>query len=689
MNRPFAFLGFSFLLGLMVAFFISQGFAILISLLLLCVFIVLLILKKRIAEFNIVLIGFSLSSFVLFGYNYLFVDFYESYEYQTVTLKAILGDVISESDFSITYSAEVFEINGEEVSAFKIKLNSAFQFVYDVGDSFEGTVSFSESDDSTMFSLKKSMISDGYFLYGKVDLTDNYSLTTNNYTDIIYSFRRCIINKANEIFSDDIADLMIAMLVGDNSKISDDGYKDFLYAGVSHIIVVSGMHLSVVFLFLSVFLRKMRLPFLVVYFLLIPTIIFYMLVCGLGKSVLRSGIMFIGVLIGKSLGERCDSLNFLGLSVLLICLFSPYSAVDLGFLMSVSATGGIIFLSPKISQKILKNMSKTFYKAKKFVVDILAVSVSAYLFVFPILLLFNSYINPVSIVSACVLTVPTSIFLVLGILCCSLAFVPFLGNLCVMLAVFVKIIGKFIIDFCSVMAIFGRNSISLYEENAEILCIVFLCTVAVLSFYKISKKVKIMSIILAFLVTISLYVNLFFQSEKLRIVTADAGYGLFVMMMKEGKTWILSSDGYSSYAISSLFAEYAVQEIEYMDMDSESPSSVARYILDNYQVAEISSDSECELCENLTIYPIIENEIIKICYEDTVIVLDKIASGQLDFCCDFLIDCTHNSEILADLTLSCTDTLGEYEYEHTYIVQEENPITFTIEENEIQVRGSY
>ena len=70
----------------------------------------------------------------------------------------------------------------------------------------------------------------------------------------------------------------------------------------------------------------------------------FMAVTCFQASVCRSGVMCLVVLAGDLLSRRADSLNSLGIAVLLLGLENAYAAADIGLLLSFSATLGLILL---------------------------------------------------------------------------------------------------------------------------------------------------------------------------------------------------------------------------------------------------------------------------------------------------------------------------------------------------------
>jgi competence protein ComEC len=140
--------------------------------------------------------------------------------------------------------------------------------------------------------------------------------------------------------------LAAGILVGGDEVMSDTGVKAFRSAGLAHVVAASGYNVAVVasgtLTLLTVILgRGLGMWFVLLF------IILYVFVAGGSASVIRAGIMAILVVIGQIWGRKTDGLWILGISSLLMLLVKPEWFGDIGFQLSVAATGGIILTGGK------------------------------------------------------------------------------------------------------------------------------------------------------------------------------------------------------------------------------------------------------------------------------------------------------------------------------------------------------
>lgn len=85
--------------------------------------------------------------------------------------------------------------------------------------------------------------------------------------------------------------LAVALLLGDRSGLSAESSAAFSKIGITHIVCVSGFHLSLWSMLILKILRKTRMPRRLAYALAMVGTVGFMLLAGLTYSVMRSGIM--------------------------------------------------------------------------------------------------------------------------------------------------------------------------------------------------------------------------------------------------------------------------------------------------------------------------------------------------------------------------------------------------------------
>ena len=175
------------------------------------------------------------------------------------------------------------------------------------------------------------------------------------------------------------------------------------------------------FLFLFKLLRLKREIY---YILTMLSLIFLMVLTGSSASVVRATIMCIIFLTGKLLGRPVDAYNSLGTAALIILAINPKDLFDIGFQLSFIAVGSMVYFMPKLTQFIKKDWN--FY-IKKYLLEPLAISISATLGTFPLIMYYFSMVTPIAVISN-ILIVPLMFILMIGGLCfIALGWIPFMG----------------------------------------------------------------------------------------------------------------------------------------------------------------------------------------------------------------------------------------------------------------------
>ena len=147
------------------------------------------------------------------------------------------------------------------------------------------------------------------------------------------------------------AGILCAVLVGDRSLLTEDTVQNFRRAGLSHLLVVSGMHLCLAAalakaLFSRFSERKRCLSVcLFVWCCAVLT--------GFGVSVVRAAIMVTSAESAVLFRRRGDTPTALSLAGILIVLVSPGAVTSASFLLSFSSVLGIALFSDRIGNALV------------------------------------------------------------------------------------------------------------------------------------------------------------------------------------------------------------------------------------------------------------------------------------------------------------------------------------------------
>lgn len=150
----------------------------------------------------------------------------------------------------------------------------------------------------------------------------------------------------SEAVGGDEGALASAMLLGDRSGIDDAVSRNFSRAGISHLLALSGLHLSVIAGGAALILSRFRLPRSVRILLMSAFLIFYLFLTGLRFSAIRSAVMLFVLYAAYYGGADGDGVSSVFLAATVILIESPYAVINIGFILSFAATLGITLLLP-------------------------------------------------------------------------------------------------------------------------------------------------------------------------------------------------------------------------------------------------------------------------------------------------------------------------------------------------------
>ncbi len=141
-------------------------------------------------------------------------------------------------------------------------------------------------------------------------------------------------------------DFLAGICLGETDALSDAITADFQESGLSHLLVVSGLHMTVLAGAVHQLTRLLKIKRRFTLVITLMCIWLFMLMVGFTYSVIRAAVMLHILLIGQTLRVRADARTSLATALSLIMLQNPYAVRDVGFLLSFAATLGLIVFSP-------------------------------------------------------------------------------------------------------------------------------------------------------------------------------------------------------------------------------------------------------------------------------------------------------------------------------------------------------
>lgn len=192
--------------------------------------------------------------------------------------------------------------------------------------------------------------------------------------------RRGVGRQIEGLFSPDTGGFAQALLLGEKAGLSYSQRNELSLAGMSHIVAVSGMHLSILFaLVYALTLRQRVLSAL----LGIPVAFFFAAVAGFTPSVTRAAVMLSLSLLARLCRREYDPPSALAFAVLVLLLGNPLTAASASFQLSVGAVAGILCFSSRLYAWMTRGLGKGRGFGRRVWASSVAVSLGATVFTAP------------------------------------------------------------------------------------------------------------------------------------------------------------------------------------------------------------------------------------------------------------------------------------------------------------------
>ncbi|MEA4815689.1 MAG: ComEC/Rec2 family competence protein [Lachnospiraceae bacterium] len=345
MKRPLCFLSISLILGVLAREYISSIYFLAFFLIAVFTFSYVLMLKTGCKEALMLPAAFALG-LIIMG-NSINTVHQDIRYFGEVHAEAVVERV------SKSYSGEKIIVNVKNVAIAGDVFNTDFKTVVYTQNTYNG-----ESGDIVefkgVFTLPDEKTESGfnekqYLGIRNIDYkvyTDSLIPTGKREDGIKYfllGLRDSVMDVYDNIMPQEEAGILKAIIAGDKSYMSKDMLSLFRNAGLSHILAVSGLHVSIftvsLFWVLNEILNigKRKAAFIVSLF-----VICYTIIVGGSPSCMRAAVSSIIALFGIIIFKESDALNSLSIGIIILIILNPLVVHDIGFQMSFIATFFII-----------------------------------------------------------------------------------------------------------------------------------------------------------------------------------------------------------------------------------------------------------------------------------------------------------------------------------------------------------
>lgn len=375
-------------------------------------------------------------------------------------------------------------------------------------------------------------------------------------------WRQTLLTRIASIFPRDAAPFAKALLLGDREDISYEINTAFKVSGISHIIAVSGLHVSILFGLIYTLMAKRRVLSCLIG---IPILLLFAAVVGFTPSVTRACVMQSLMLIAMTFDHEYDAKTALAFAVLVMLIANPMAILSVSLQLSVGSVLGILLFSERVRNRLLPKQDKKAKSKKKFSVRLrywfassVSITLSAMVFTTPLVAYYFGCVSVIGVVTN-LLTLWVISFIFHGIIL-ALAVSLFSITLASWLGFVIAIPVRYVLsvaDVLSKLPMAAVYTVSIYVViwliGTYILFVIFLLE-------KKKRPVLLMccSVILLLLSQIAAWTEPW--HDHCRVTVLNVGQGQSILLQADGKNFLVDCGGDDSELAADAAAEMLLSQ---------------------------------------------------------------------------------------------------------------------------------
>ncbi|MDR1254012.1 MAG: ComEC/Rec2 family competence protein [Oscillospiraceae bacterium] len=571
LTRPFVIIGFSYLSGQLFAIYFGAGVAMIATMLGFCVFLSSLLVESTRCKRVIPIVLLSFISAVGI-YSFSFCNCFDQVK-RFIGKDAIISGTICELPYE-AYGKHYYVVTADSIGnedcakPIKIRISSEEAIFADVYDRIKTRVRLFEPENKKGFSPKIRYASKGILMLGFLNDYENTTVTPGSERPLYYWALKCktaMMQSIRILLPEKYASLADGILFGDKSGLDDQVKTAFTDSGIYHLFAVSGAHMAIIAQFLFLALKFLKIK---KWAALGATIgIFgFMLITGFAPAVARSGIMSIIYMLGIFFNKKSDSLNSLGFAVFLLTALNPFAAGDIGFLLSVSATLGIILLSKHIEKFIFDKLKKysKINSIIRCIISVSAVSIAAILFSLPISIFVFNKISLIAIITNILVYFSITILIICTLLASIFFFLKpfiFLAEICALIA------GVSLNYITSCVDIVNKFPLATVPVNQPFVLIWFAGSLLILAialiFYKNAHLMKAAGVLSSIILSCGILSYQLVNRNVIKLSVLDVGDGVSVILTNSKNAAVFSCGG-DKFRARDYLSDFGVKNLDFM-----------------------------------------------------------------------------------------------------------------------------
>lgn len=363
-----------------------------------------------------------------------------------------------------------------------------------------------------------------------------------------------ILKVFEELLDDRESGVISAILLGERHLLEDEVKDLYQENGISHLLSISGLHISLIGMAVYNLLKKMKAGLPISTFACLVFIYSYGILTNFSVSTNRAIVMLSVSLLARIFGRSYDMLSAMSLSALIILLQNPMEIFSAGFLLSFGSVLGIALIMPSF---------KSIIQSKNKIIDSILISLSVQLMTLPLMLYFFFQL-PIYSTLINLILLPLMSMLVISSLIAGTA-----GLIYLPLGIFLiggaNYILKFYEGVCSFASRLPKNLIT--PGQPELLLIFLYYFVIVIFLLLVKKGAGRKTLLLLFFAVLLLIIPK--KNPGLTVTMLDVGQGDGIFMETETGTRFLIDGGSSdvnqvgTYRIQPYLLSQGVDRLDY------------------------------------------------------------------------------------------------------------------------------
>lgn len=369
--------------------------------------------------------------------------------------------------------------------------------------------------------------------------------------------RQRLLAGLDRAFPEDAAWFAKALLLGDRADVPYGADTAFKVSGISHIIAVSGLHVSILFAVIVLITGKRRVLTALIG---IPVLVLFAAVAGFTPSVSRACLMQILMLLALLFDREYDPPTALSFAALVMLLLDPMVITSASFQLSVGCMAGIFLFSKKISGWISGFSFWKNWKGKHLGVRLrgwisggVGVTLSAMFFTTPLVAYYFGTVSLIGVVTNLLTLWAVSLCFYGVMLVCLLNFFWTWGAAAA--AWCVSFLIRYVLTVASVLAAFPLAAV--YTTSVYTVIWLALCY-ALIFVFLLARKRQPFALVCCCICGLCVALMLSWMEPMLddtRMTVLDVGQGQCIILRSQGRTFLIDCGGDDDEEAADLAAE--------------------------------------------------------------------------------------------------------------------------------------